>query len=77
MNAVQQSSDLLRFEADHVWIDQNREKLLEEYPEQWIAVQDRQVIASDPDFDGLLAKLPDPSRTAVEFLSRKPIEIVL
>jgi uncharacterized protein DUF5678 len=77
MKADSQSSGLLRFQADHVWIDQNREKLLEQYPDQWIAVQDGQVIASDPDFDGLVAKLPDPSGTAVEFLTREPIEIVL
>jgi hypothetical protein len=77
MKADSQSSDLLRFQADHVWIDQNREKLLKRYPDQWIAVRDRQVIASDPDFDGLLAKLPDPAGTAVEFLTQEPIEMVL
>jgi Family of unknown function (DUF5678) len=77
MSVDPQSKDLIRFQADHVWIDQNREILLTQYPEQWIAVQDSQVIASDPDFDGLLAKLPEPSGTAVEFLTREPIETVL
>jgi hypothetical protein len=71
------SSELSQFQADHIWIDQNREMLLAQYPEQWIAVRDNQVVASDPDFDGLLAKLTDPSGTAVEFLTREPIELVL
>jgi hypothetical protein len=77
MKADPQSRDLIRFQEEHVWIDQNRQKLLEQYPDQWIAVQDNQVIASDPDFDGLLAKLPGPSGTAVEFLTREPGEMVL
>ena len=77
MKIAPHSSDLLRFEAAHVWIDQNREMLLARYPDQWIAVQDDQVIASDPEFEGLLAKLPDPSRTCVEFMTPEPIEIVV
>jgi Family of unknown function (DUF5678) len=71
------TSELLQFQADHLWIDQNREMLLARYPDQWIAVQDNQVIASDPEFEGLLAKLPDPSRTCVEFMTPEPIEIVV
>lgn len=70
-------SDLLRFEAAHVWIDHNREMLLAKYPDQWIAVRGSQLLAGDPDFDNLLAKLPDPSRTAVEFVTQEPIETVV
>jgi hypothetical protein len=69
--------EVLEFQADHAWVDQNAEMLLANYPDQWIAVQNRQVIASDPEFEGLLPKLPDPAHTCVEFISSEPIEMVL
>ena len=68
---------LLAFEADHVWINETRETLLRQYPDQWIAVKDGQVIAVDLDLEGLLSKLPDPAHTCVEFISREPLEMVL
>lgn len=68
---------LLSFEADHVWLHENREKLLEQFADQWIAVKDRQVLASDPELDKLLTKLPDAAHTCVEFITREPMEMVL
>ena len=49
--------DLLAFEADHVWVNKNLNALLEKYAEQWIAVRNGQVIASNPDLTSLLSKL--------------------
>jgi uncharacterized protein DUF5678 len=69
--------EVLQFQADHTWIDQNREMLLTQYPDQWIAVRNGQVIASDPELEGLLSKLPDPPHTCVEFISGEPVEMVL
>ncbi|KPL03553.1 MAG: hypothetical protein AMJ73_06450 [candidate division Zixibacteria bacterium SM1_73] len=71
------TNKLLAFEADHVWVNQNLEALLEVYPDQWIAVKEAKVIASDPDLAGLLSKLPDPAHTCVEFITREPLEMVL
>jgi len=71
------AEELRRFAEDHVWVYENRETLVNQYPEQWIAVKDAQVIASDPDFDRLLSKLSDPGNTCVEFISREPLEIIL
>jgi hypothetical protein len=68
---------LLSFEADHVWVNENLDVLLEKYAEQWIAVKNGQVIASDPDLEGLISKLPDPAHTCVEFISRESLEIIL
>jgi len=73
----QLANELLAFEADHVWINKNLETLLEEYADQWIAVKNGQVLASDPDLGRLLAQLPDPARTCVEFITREPLEMVL
>jgi hypothetical protein len=70
-------NELLQFQADHAWIDQNREMLLAQYPDQWIAVQNGHVMANDPDLDSLLSKLPNPAPTCVEFISPEPIEMVL
>ena len=71
------SNEILVFESDHVWINQNLDKLLVRYSDQWIAVKGAQVIASDPDLAGLLQKLPDPAHTCVEFITREPLEMVL
>ena len=68
---------LLAFEADHTWVNRNMETLQEQYADQWIAVKDGQVIASDPDLECLLSKLPDPAHTCVEFITREPLEMVL
>lgn len=71
------AADLEQFAADHVWIDENRDALLARYADQWIAVRDAQVIASDPDLSNLIARLPDPPHTCIEFLGREPVEMIL
>lgn len=68
---------LLSFEADHVWVNENLQTLLDKYTEQWIAVKNGRVITSDPDLEGLISKLPDPAHTCVEFITREPLEIIL
>lgn len=68
---------LLSFEADHIWINDNLDTLLNQYADQWIAVKNRQVIASDPDLEGLLSKLPDPAHTCIEFITHEPLEMIL
>lgn len=73
----QLTSVLIAFEADHMWVDENMTALLEQYNDQWIAVKNGQVIASDPNLAGLLSKLPDPGHTCVEFITREPLEMVL
>ena len=74
---TQLTNELLAFEADHVWVSENLKMLLEQYADQWIAVNNGKVIASDPDLSGLLSKLSDPAHTCVEFITREPLEMVL
>jgi hypothetical protein len=71
------TNELLAFEGDHAWVNENLETLLGQYADQWIAVKNGQVVASDPDLSGLLSKLPDPAHTCVEFITREPLEMVL
>ena len=73
----QLTNELPAFEADHVWVSENLQMLLEQYPEQWIAVKDGKVIASDSDLARLLSKLSNPAHTCVEFITHEPLEMVL
>jgi hypothetical protein len=68
---------LADFTSDHEWINGNSNLLRTKYSNQWIAVKNAAVIVSDPDLHGLLAKLPDPSHTCVEFIAADPLEMVL
>jgi hypothetical protein len=72
-----QQDELAQFQADHRWIEEHRTTLLGQYPDQWIAVKGRRVIAADADLDRLLGKLPDCARTCVEFLGHEPLEMIL
>jgi hypothetical protein len=73
----QMSNELRGFEADHAWVHENMETLLTQYADQWVAVKNAQVIASDPDLTGLLSQLPNPAHTCVEFITRESLEMVL
>ena len=75
--ASQLAGELQAFEADHVWIRDNLEFLLREYADQWVAVEDGRVIASDPSLDNLHSQLSDPAHTCVEFIAQEPLEMVL
>ncbi|MFQ5812657.1 MAG: DUF5678 domain-containing protein [Anaerolineae bacterium] len=71
------SKELHAFAEDHVWVSDYLESLLDKYAEQWIAVKNRRVIASDPDLMSLLGKLADPAHTCIEFVTREPLEMIL
>ena len=73
----QVSPKLHAFVQDRLWIYDHLEPLLNQYEDQWIAVQNKQVIASDPDFTALLKKLADPPHTSIEFITREPLEMII
>ncbi len=75
--AITLKEKLDAFKADHLWVDENRERLLELYPEQWIAVKNKEIIAVSDDFESLVMNLPDAAHTCIKFLSREPIGTVL
>jgi hypothetical protein len=69
--------ELRAFAEDHLWIEENRRRLLEQYDGQWIAVRNRNVIANAPALDVLISKLDDPPRTCVEFITSERLEMIL
>lgn len=75
--ADQLSKEILAFESDHIWVHKNFDDLLKDYQDQWIGVKDHQVIASDPELLGLRDKLPDPTHTCIEFVTREHLEMIL
>ncbi len=46
----QLTKEILAFESDHIWIDENFDNLLKEYQYQWIGAKNHQVIASQLPF---------------------------
>jgi hypothetical protein len=73
----QLTDELLASEADYLWINENMDALLEKYLNQWIAVKNSRVIASDLDLDKLISKLPDPNHKCVEFITDEPLGMIL
>jgi hypothetical protein len=71
------TNELLAFEENHAWVNENLKTLLKDYSDQWIGVKNSEVIASDPDLEILLSKLPDPANTCIEFITLEPLEIVM
>jgi hypothetical protein len=71
------SKELRAFAEDHSWVSDHFESLLDKYAEQWIAVKNRRVIASDVDLMRLRENLADPANTCIEFVTREPLEMLL
>lgn len=42
----QLTKEILAFESDHIWVDENFNDLLKKYQDQWIDVKNHQAIAS-------------------------------
>lgn len=54
------------------WISRLMPNLRKKYGDRFVAVKDRRLIDSDPDFEALLArvrKLPDSESVTIEFVS--------
>ena len=50
-------TELQKFAKDGQFLDAHYEELLEQYPEQWVAVFDEQVVGAGFDFEQLLDDL--------------------
>jgi hypothetical protein len=69
------------FEHSRSYIDSNREKLLRQYPNYWIAVHKGQVLAADKDLRNLIDAIRKSGthleEVAVELLTSEEIPILL
>lgn len=68
-------------EQSRAYIDSNREKLLKQYPNRWIAVHKEKVLDADKDLRNLIGALRKSDtpleQVAVELLISEEIPIVL
>jgi len=74
-------SQLGHFAGDVSFLEAIRPELLAKYPEQWIAVFGKQVVANDRSLKGIIRQLNElgiPSAQAVlQFLTKEPIALIL
>ena len=74
-------AELQRFKRDTQYYEAHREELLTQYPDQWVAVFDQQVVGAAPDFEQLLAMLEQSSipaeRVLIEHVTRKEELLIL
>ena len=71
------TNELIMFEADHVWVNENLETLLKPYTDLCIGVTTSKIVASHPDVAALASKLSHPAHTCVDFIPSEPLEMVL
>ena len=69
------------FEQSQSYIDSNREKLLKQYPNHWIAVNKEKVLATDKDLQNLVIVIRKSGvrleHVAVELLTNEKTPILL
>jgi 1,6-anhydro-N-acetylmuramate kinase len=77
--AAEIRAGLLRFQADCLYLADQRPELLREFEDQWIGVHARAVFHA-PTLDGLLVELRsngvNPGSTVVEYLTRQPMIVL-
>jgi len=61
-------------EKDAKWLNNNYSKLLENYPDQFVAIHDGNFIDASKNFDDLISKIENkrfnPSNVLIEFISK-------
>ena len=72
---------LLSFEANHRYLREYHAELLKEYPDQWVAVHDQEVVASDSKIEGLFKKVDQlgihRGEVAGKFMNTHPKPMIL
>lgn len=63
------------------WINSNLDTLRKQHPDEYIAVCNRKIVFTDKDLSDLKEKLRkenvDLQKTAIEFVRKKPIKLLL
>jgi hypothetical protein len=77
---MQVQEELEQARQDALYVQANRDALLREYPERWIAVLDGRLVASAEEFHDLLAQIDDRGvsrrRVYFEFLTTDEAPLV-
>ena len=81
MSSAEKQTELRRFRRDVEYYEAHREELLKQYPEQWVAFFNEQVVGADPDYERLLDLLDErevPSeRVFIERVTDKDEVLIL
>ena len=59
MTPENQQNSLARFQQDSDYFESRYEELLQQYPEQWVAILNQAVVGSDTNLDRLLSRLDE------------------
>ena len=69
-------AELERFKQDTTYLQEHYQALMEQYPEQWIAIYHQEVVGASPDYEQLLSEVKargiPVTRGVFEHLTRKP-----
>ena len=73
------AESLMRFTRDHIYVEEHWAELITQYPDQWIAVYDGEVIAVANDIPTLIASIPEEQRGSivVKFMDTDPRTLIL
>jgi uncharacterized protein len=78
--AVTLEEDLKELESDTECLHSNYKELINQYNQQFVAIRNRDIAASDKDLDGLKQKLREsgikPGEVLVDYISDKRNQIV-
>ena len=70
----QMLESLSTFEKDTSWFFRNKDKLLEDYENEFVAIENARVIDSDKDIDGLIKRLEgsgkNPATTVIKYVKK-------
>ena len=77
----EKQAELRRFHRDVDYYQAHQEELLKQYPGQWVAIFNEQVVGADPDYDRVLdqvqAKRISVGRVFIERLTTKDELLIL
>lgn len=75
------NESLLRFRADHGFLEQHRVEWTQKHPDRWVVVKDQRLVGYGKNLRRLYGRLRkrgvDLRSVAVEFLATKPRKLIL
>ena len=76
-----EAGEFKRYISDQQFLQSLREELLNKYPEQWVAVYSREVVAAAKSLPTLVKLLEEkritPSKAAIDFLTSRKMAMIL
>jgi len=75
------AEDLARYRDDTLYFDAHRDEFVATYPDQWVAIYNKQLVAAAHDLPELLQKLHDRGiprgRAFKEFVATEDVDLIL